>query len=52
MKKILTGIAIMGALALTATGCASSDPGSETGDELITVRFREHSRPVRIPLNP
>ena len=23
----------------------------QAGDELITVRFREHSRPVRIPLN-
>ncbi len=41
-KHIITGIALAGALALTATGCASSggDAGSG-GDDLITVGFAQ-----------
>jgi ABC-type sugar transport system substrate-binding protein len=41
VKKILTGIAIVGALTLAATGCASSDSPEASGDDLITVGFAQ-----------
>lgn len=51
-KRILSGIALMGALALTATGCTGSDdttdeattgaaPADDTAGELITVGFAQ-----------
>lgn len=43
-KQIMAGLAIVGALALTATGCASGSGGGDAaggGDELITVGFAQ-----------
>lgn len=42
-KRILAGAALLGALALVATGCASSgnDAGGGGGDELVTVGFAQ-----------
>ena len=44
-KKLLAGFALMGALALTATGCADTggggDAGAGGGDEVITVGFAQ-----------
>ncbi|MGB3910934.1 MAG: ABC transporter substrate-binding protein [Pseudolysinimonas sp.] len=39
-KKLITGIALAAAVALTATGCAGS-PGAGGDDELITVGFAQ-----------
>lgn len=41
-KKLIGGIALAAALALTATGCAGNNPGGGGGDdELITVGFAQ-----------
>jgi len=40
MKKLITGIAVMGALALAMTGCAAGGGGG-TDDGLITVGFAQ-----------
>jgi len=45
-KRILAGAALLGALALAATGCASSNTGAGAagdggGDELVTVGFAQ-----------
>ena len=45
-KKLLAGFALLGALALAATGCASGDAdagdgGGDGGDEVITVGFAQ-----------
>ena len=42
-KQFMAGLAIVGALALTATGCASGSGGGDAsgGDELITVGFAQ-----------
>jgi galactofuranose transport system substrate-binding protein len=44
-NKLLAGFALLGALALTATGCASGDGGGgdagSGGDEVITVGFAQ-----------
>ncbi|MDQ7879036.1 ABC transporter substrate-binding protein [Microbacterium sp. QXD-8] len=44
-KRILAGAALLGALALVATGCASSGNGAgaggDGGDELVTVGFAQ-----------
>lgn len=43
-KKLLAGFALLGALALTATGCASSDgagAGGDGGDGVVTVGFAQ-----------
>lgn len=42
-KKILAGAALLGALALAATGCASSNAGAggDGGSELVTVGFAQ-----------
>ena len=43
MKKILAGVALVGAVALAMTGCASDNGGTGggDGDELITVGFAQ-----------
>jgi len=43
MKKILAGVALVGAVALAMTGCASDNGGTDggDGDELITVGFAQ-----------
>ena len=42
MKKLITGIAVMGALALAMTGCAAGgNAGGDGGDDLITVGFAQ-----------
>jgi len=43
MKKILAGVALVGAVALAMTGCASDNGGTGGGggDELITVGFAQ-----------
>ncbi len=42
MKKLITGIAVAGALALAMTGCAAGgNGGGGGGDELITVGFAQ-----------
>jgi simple sugar transport system substrate-binding protein len=42
MKKILSGIAVVGAIALGLTGCAASGgSGAEGGDGVITVGFAQ-----------
>ena len=43
MKKILAGVALVGAVALAMTGCASDNgnTGGGDGDELITVGFAQ-----------
>jgi ABC-type sugar transport system substrate-binding protein len=42
MKKLITGIAVAGALALAMTGCAAGgNGGGDGGDELITVGFAQ-----------
>lgn len=40
-KKLIGGIALAAALALTATGCAGNGGGGNGGDELITVGFAQ-----------
>lgn len=40
-KKLIGGIALAAALALTATGCAGNNPGGGGDDELITVGFAQ-----------
>ena len=40
MKKILGGLAVVGALALTLSGCTGNAPGGG-GDDLITVGFAQ-----------
>ena len=42
-NRILAGAALLGALTLVATGCASSgnDAGGDGGDELVTVGFAQ-----------
>lgn len=43
MKKILAGVALVGAVALAMTGCATDggNGGGDGGDELITVGFAQ-----------
>src|SRR5690606_7195370 len=43
MKKILAGVALVGAVALSMTGCATDggNGGGGGGDELITVGFAQ-----------
>lgn len=42
MKTLLAGVAVLGALALTATGCAGSgDKAGASGDKPITVGFAQ-----------
>ena len=41
MKKLISGIAIAGALALAMTGCAGSPGGGGGGDDVITVGFAQ-----------
>jgi len=40
-KKLIGGIALAAALALTATGCASGGAGGGGGDDVITVGFAQ-----------
>lgn len=41
MKKLITGIAVMGALALAMTGCAGAAAGGGADDGVITVGFAQ-----------
>jgi simple sugar transport system substrate-binding protein len=41
MKKLISGIAVVGALALTLTGCAGGGAGGGGGDDVITVGFAQ-----------
>ena len=41
MKKILGGLAVVGALALSLTGCTGTNGGGAADDGLITVGFAQ-----------
>jgi ABC-type sugar transport system substrate-binding protein len=41
MKKLISGIAVAGALALAMTGCAGGGAGGGGGDDVITVGFAQ-----------